>query len=196
MVRLAGLPLTPYATQNYLAYSNYPYTIPVLPLIIAGGFSRWDEVGYTSFENAASPIHRVLKLTYFPQNCHHLPHRFEFMVDARRKQYVGDLEGLLLPETMSSWYTSPCRFLSACVEHWPGGCTNVTHPLHEDVTFLLSHEVDTNVWNRNHTAPIDLVSSLDVYPRLVCSSFSRCARWTFLTGRSLHDLASMGMFWK
>jgi hypothetical protein len=52
MVRLAGLPLTSYATQHYLSYSNYRYTIPVLPLVIAGGFSLWPLLVYYSITGA------------------------------------------------------------------------------------------------------------------------------------------------
>ena len=35
------------------------------------------------------------------------PHESGSIVDARRKQYVDDLEGLLPPGTMSSYYSSP-----------------------------------------------------------------------------------------
>ena len=76
MVRLAGLPLTSYTTQHYLAYLNYHYTIPVLHLIIAGGFPD----GMMSFlprSRTESPAHGVLKLAYFPQNCHRFPHRLD-----------------------------------------------------------------------------------------------------------------------
>lgn len=78
-----------------------------LPLT-SGSYATGHDVGYAPSEDAA-------------------PHKLGFIVDARRKQYVDDLEELL-PGTMSSYYTSPCRFLSACVGHWPGGYTNVTPP--------------------------------------------------------------------
>jgi len=91
-VRPAGLPLTSYAT--------------------------WHDICYSPFEDTASPIHGILELAYFTRNCHHFPHKFGFIVDARRKQYAVDPGELLPSGTTSSYYTST-QVLSACVGHWP-----------------------------------------------------------------------------